>query len=232
MASAIALFGLWVEAYRRFPEIYNWVHDEVKPIREKNRREQRAKYWWIFGEPALGLREALSGIDRYITTVATAKHRLFVFLDSGIIPDNRIVAIPLDDAYCMGILSSRIHSTWAKFTGGSLGPGQVYNKTLSFKGFPSPVPENAELIETIRSVATRIDEHRHERQTKHSKLTLTGIYVHNWDFGAANSGHYLCRRPHNRRHRRTAELMSEGLYLREKMSPHYTTSFRDSPYAS
>ena len=67
---------------------------------------------------------ALAGLSRYIATVETAKHRFFVFLDAAILPDNMLVNIALDDAYFLGVLSSRAHVVWALATGGRFGRGQ------------------------------------------------------------------------------------------------------------
>lgn len=40
----------------------------------------------------------LRDIQRYIVTVETSKHRFFVFLDTSILPDNKLVNIALKDA--------------------------------------------------------------------------------------------------------------------------------------
>ena len=77
--------------------------------------------WWIFGEPRRELRPALNGLPRYIATVETSKHRFFLFLDGSILPDNKLVAFGSDDAFHLGVLSSRPHVTWALRAGGWLG---------------------------------------------------------------------------------------------------------------
>ena len=73
------------------------------------------------GEPRANFRPALKGLRRYIATVETAKHRFFVFLDASILPDNMLVNIASSDAFVLGVLSSRIHVTWALAAGGTLG---------------------------------------------------------------------------------------------------------------
>lgn len=87
-----------------------------------------------------------------------------------------MAVIANDDAYCLGILSSRIHAIWATATGGSLGSGKVYNKTLSFDAFSFPAPDNTDLVDKIRSTAESIDQHRKQRQAQYPRLTLTGMY--------------------------------------------------------
>ena len=49
----IDLFGLTAEEVRtRFPEVYQWVYDRVKPERDHNNRPSYRRNWWIHGEPA------------------------------------------------------------------------------------------------------------------------------------------------------------------------------------
>jgi hypothetical protein len=105
----------------------------------QNNRSSHRDNRWIHGEPRGGFRPALQGLDQYIATVETSKHRFFVFLDAAILPDNMLIVIPLDDAYFLGILSSRIHVTRALAAGGRLGVGNDprYNKIRCFEPFPS-----------------------------------------------------------------------------------------------
>lgn len=123
----------------------------------------------------------LVGLPRYIATVETAKHRLFQFLDAAILPDNMLVNIASDDAFHLGVLSSRVHATWALATGGRLGMGNDarYNKTRCFETFPFPDADTGltdALRERIRHHAEAIDAHRKRVLAAHAELTLTGLY--------------------------------------------------------
>ena len=174
----IDLFGLSSEQVRRqFPEVYQRVYDLVKSERDHNRRASYSEKWWIFGEPRSAFRPALKGLSRYISTVETAKHRVFVFLDARVLPDNKLVNIALSDAFSLGVLSSRIHVTWALASGGHSGVGNdpVYVKTSCFDKFPFPgLFEAAKQI--IREKAERLDAHRKRQQQLHPTLTLTEMY--------------------------------------------------------
>jgi hypothetical protein len=174
----IDLFGLSIdEVITRFPEVYQHIYNRVKPERDQNRRPGRRENWWIFGEPNPKLRDMLSGLPRYIATAETAKHRVFVFLDQAILPDNKLVAIALDDAWFLGVLSSRIHVTWALAAGSRLGVGNdpVYVKTTCFEPFPFPAADAAQQAH-IRALAEQIDAHRKRQQALHPGLTLTDVY--------------------------------------------------------
>jgi hypothetical protein len=174
----IDLFGLNAEEVRsQFPEVYQWVYERVKPERDLNNRETYKTNWWVFGEARGNFRPALTGLNRYISTVETAKHRAFVFQDASVLPDNMLVNIALEDAYCLGLLSSRIHVAWALAAGGRLGIGNDprYNKTRCFD--PFPFPECDEVTkDRIRAVGEVIDAHRKRQQALHPKLTLTDMY--------------------------------------------------------
>lgn len=174
----IDLFGLTETKVRdRYPEVYQWILERVKPERDQNRRTTYRENWWVFGEPRASFRPALSGLVRYIATAETAKHRFFVFLDERVLPDNRLVVIASDDAYALGILSSRIHVEWALAAGGRIGVGNdpVYGKSKCFEAFPFPAPTEEQMLR-IRDLAEKLDAHRKRQQQLHPTLTLTAMY--------------------------------------------------------
>ncbi len=174
----IDLFGLTAEKVRqRFPAVYQWVLERVKPERDSNNRASYRDNWWIFGEPRKAFRPALAALSRYIATVETSKHRFFVFLDANVMADNKLVNIALDDALTLGVLSSRVHVTWALATGSHLGVGNdpVYVKSRCFETFPFPAATLAQTAR-IRDLAEQLDAHRKRQQAAHPGLTLTGMY--------------------------------------------------------
>ncbi len=175
-AMVIDLFGLTeMDVLTRFPEVYQHVLERVKPERQLNNREAYRKRWWVFGEPRGNFRPALVGLKRYIATTRTAKHRIFSFLPDGTIPDAKIVAIALDDAHFLGILSSRFHLVWAASTGAMLEDRPNYNHSDCFLKFP--FPEATPVQQTcIRELGDQLDAHRKRQQAAHATLTLTDLY--------------------------------------------------------
>ncbi|WP_018234462.1 class I SAM-dependent DNA methyltransferase [Thioalkalivibrio thiocyanodenitrificans] len=174
----IDLFGHTLDGVKaQFPAVYQWVLERVKPERDQNKRSTYRDNWWIFGEARREWRQMSRGLNKYIATVETTRHRVFQFLDADILPDNMLVNIASDDAAVHGVLSTRIHVAWALATGGRLGMGNDarYNKTRCFETFPFP-----ELTESranaIGDLAEKIDTHRKQVQVDHPDLTLTGIY--------------------------------------------------------
>lgn len=172
----IDLFGLEEDEVRsRFAGVYQHVRDHVKPERDQNARETYRRFWWLYGEPRRELRKALAGLPRYIATVETAKHRVFQFLDSETLPDNRLVCFALDDAYYLGVLSSVVHVRWTLQAGGTLEDRPIYTKTTCFDPFPFPVTTPKQRAR-IRQLAEEIDQHRKARLAASPELTLTGLY--------------------------------------------------------
>jgi hypothetical protein len=104
-----------------------------------------------------------------------AKHRFFVFLDAGIIPESRLMVIALDDAYYLGVLSSRIHALWSLKVGARHEDRPTYNNTLCFTPFPFP-DATPEQEARIRGLGEKLDAHRKARQALHPDLTMTGMY--------------------------------------------------------
>jgi hypothetical protein len=174
----IDLFGLNVDQVRqRFPEIYQHLLVAVKPERDKNNRATYRENWWIFGEPRRELRPALAGLTRFIATVDTARHRVFQFLSTEIVCDDKSVIIASDDAFHLGVLSSRMHVVYSLRAGGWLGVGNdaVYTKTRTFDPFPFPDANNIQK-QTIRVIAEDLDARRKRVLADHPHLTLTALY--------------------------------------------------------
>jgi hypothetical protein len=140
-----------------------------------NNRAAYRDNWWIYGEARSSFRPALTRLPRYIATVETAKHRVFMFLDGATVPDNMLIAIASPDAFHLGVLSSRVHEAWALAAGALMGVGNTprYSKSRCFDPFPFPdatEPQKAR----IRDLAERLDAHRKGAQGR--GVTITGMY--------------------------------------------------------
>lgn len=88
-----------------------------------------------------------------------------------------LVSIAVDDAFFLGVLSSRLHVTWALAAGGRLGVGNDsrYNKTRCFDPFSFPDPLD-DAKARIRALGERLDSLRKDVLEKHQQLTMTGLY--------------------------------------------------------
>jgi hypothetical protein len=179
-AMVIDLFGLESDEVReRFPDVYQWLLDRVKPERDENPRRRVRELWWLFAEARVVMRRSLRGLPRYIVTGQVAKHRVFQFLDASILPDDKLIAVASADALHLGVLSSAMHTAWALAAGGRLGVGNdpVYSKSTCFETFPFPdLDPTSALAQRIRTLAEQLDAHRKARLAAHPDATLTATY--------------------------------------------------------
>ena len=172
----IDFFGSGVdEARSEHPSLYQHLLDEVKPFRDNQKRKSYRERWWLHAEARPELRASLDGLDRFVATVETSKHRYFVFLDAEVLPDQKLRVVAHDDAYVLGVLSSRVHVVWSLGAGGTLEDRPVYNGSRIFDPFPFPDATD-EQRETVRQLGERLDAHRWRVQAEHPTLTLTGLY--------------------------------------------------------
>ncbi|HJV25331.1 MAG TPA: DNA methyltransferase [Aromatoleum sp.] len=170
---AIDLFGLSeADLLRRYPSVYQWVVEWVKPERDHNNRTALRARWWIFGEARSTFRPALLDVSSIAVTSLTAKHRVFVKVPADTICDSTTVMFAMDD---LGTLSSRIHVCWALAAGGTLEDRPRYNKNVCFETFPFP-DATLDQQARIRDLAEQLDAHRKRQQAQHPDLTLTAMY--------------------------------------------------------
>jgi hypothetical protein len=116
---------------------FAYAAEHVNPTRERNNREAYRKYWWRHGEPRVAMRAALTGLSRYIATPHVSKHRIFVWLDTHVLPDKMLIVARSDDT-TFGILHSRFHELWSLRMGTSLEDRPRYTPTTTFETFPFP----------------------------------------------------------------------------------------------
>jgi hypothetical protein len=88
-----------------------------------------------------------------------------------------LVVVASSDGFHLGVLSSRIHVTWAVAAGGWLGIGNDprYSKSRTFDPFPFPDP-SASVKTHLRAAGEELDATRKQVQAEHPDLTLTGLY--------------------------------------------------------
>ncbi|MFN4158878.1 MAG: class I SAM-dependent DNA methyltransferase [Gemmobacter sp.] len=165
------------EARKSYPTLFQIALDAVKPQRDNVNRQGHRERWWVFGEPRVKMRPALESLNRYIATCRTAKHRVFGFLESDILPDAKLIAIGLQDSWHLSVLSSRLHVVWATSAGAWLGVGNDsnYNHAQCFNPFPFPDPTEAQKAR-LRSLGEQLDAHRKAQQKANPGLTLTAMY--------------------------------------------------------
>lgn len=174
----IDFFGLSEnEAKQAAPVLFQQLLDTVKPERLEKEREAYRTKWWVFAEPRSKMRASLASLPRYVATCRTARWRIFSFLPGEVLPDAKIVAVAVENAWQLSVLSSRTHVHWAIVAGAWLGVGNDanYNHAQCFNPFPFPDASEDQKIR-LQFLGEQLDAHRKAQQATYPKLTLTGMY--------------------------------------------------------
>jgi type II restriction/modification system DNA methylase subunit YeeA len=145
---------------------FEWVQTNVAETRSTSRSTQKS--WWIHERPRPAMRLALGGLSRFIATPNLTKHRLFVWLPAGTLPDHQLIAFARDDDYFFGVLHSKVHDCWARAMGTQLREvesGFRYTPTTCFETFPLPWPPGKEppedqRVKAIAEAAAELDRLR------------------------------------------------------------------------
>ncbi|MEO6924228.1 MAG: DNA methyltransferase, partial [Bryocella sp.] len=121
----------WLVDFSEMPESeaalyelpFEYVRAHVKPLRDGNRDRLMQQNWWLHGRYRPALRHAISSLKRCIVTPEVAKHRIFVWMSTDVVPDHTCHVIARDDDYFFGLLQGRIHETWSLSQGAWMGIG-------------------------------------------------------------------------------------------------------------
>ena len=123
-----------------FEEPFRYAKENVYPVRIRNRRAIYRNLWWRHAEPRPRMWQRLVGLSRYIATPTNSRHRVFVWCDTRICPDQALIVFARDDDTTFGMLHSRFHELWSLRLGTWLGVGNDprYTPTTTFQTFPFP----------------------------------------------------------------------------------------------
>ena len=151
-----------------YVEPFKYVRENVYAARQEAKQESPREKWWLYARPRKKMRLKLDGLKRYIATPRVAKHRIFVWLENTILPDNAIIVFTRDDDYFFGVLHSRIHEIWSRRMGTQLRDAESgfrYTHTTVFNTFPLPwspgnEPLNEMYLTEISDAARDLEEAR------------------------------------------------------------------------
>ena len=171
---------------------FEYVRQHVKPERDVNRDAGSRQLWWLHQRPRPELRRAWVGKTRCVVTPEVAKYRLFIWMPTTTVPDNKLHIFARDDDYFFGVLHSRIHEVWSLALGNRMGVGNdpVYSSSKTFGTFPMPwfpgqEPREADslTVKAIADAARRLVEMRGNwlspsdlSEAELKKRTLTNLY--------------------------------------------------------
>ena len=172
----IDFFGLSeLEVLARFPQAYQHLLETVKVERATNRDQKLRDNWWLHRRSRVEYRQAVEALPQYIVSPRVSKHTFFLLMEKGSLPDDKVIVIAHDDYYLLGVLSSKVHITWALSVGSKLEDRPVYDNPTCFEPFAFPIVSSTQQAH-IRELAKSLDTHRKRQQAQYSSLTLTDLY--------------------------------------------------------
>ena len=112
-----------------------------------NKDHQSAlQQWWLHFRSRVDKREAISGLKRCVACSRISKRSVFDFIDTGIVPSDKVQTFIFDDDYSFGILQSNLHWEWWFERGATLKSDPAYTPNSVFDTFPWPQqPTNAQV---------------------------------------------------------------------------------------
>jgi hypothetical protein len=169
---------------------FEYVRKHVKPLRDVNRDNFLRTKWWLHGRSRPELRSKLIGKQRCIVTPEVSKHRIFIWMDTTVIPDHKLHVFARDDDYFFGILQSRLHEVWTLATCSWMGVGNdpSYSSSRTFETFPFPwmpgyEPQDDSRVQAIAVAARALVDGRDnwlnaegQSEADRKKRTLTNLY--------------------------------------------------------
>ena len=121
-----------------WPDLLEIVRERVKPIRDKDNREIRRKFWWRFGEATPALVAALVGRNRALVLSRIGQKLAIARVPTDAVFAETTVVFPLDNWGALTVLQSRIHESWARFFASSMKDDLRYTPEDCFETFPFP----------------------------------------------------------------------------------------------
>jgi type II restriction/modification system DNA methylase subunit YeeA len=171
-----------------YEQPYEFVLEQVKPLRMRRREEAARRRWWIHWRTRPELRAAAKGMKRLIATPIVSKYRVFVWLDPDVLVSHAVAVFAREDDYFFGVLHSRAHEVWSLRMGTSLEDRPRYTPTTTFETFPLPWPPGEEpvgdpKVHAIAAAAKSLNELRENwlnpsdaSEADLKKRTLTNLY--------------------------------------------------------
>jgi len=165
-------FGMLpLEVAERWPRAMDVVRARVKPLRDVNRDRGFREKWWQFGRPRPEMRAALRSFEEVIVANRVGKRLFFIRATTTWCFGDKIVAFGLAEDANWGVLSSRIHSSWAWAQSSTLKADLNYTPTTAVETFPWPSGNH----DAIAAVASRLYTRR-KTICLEADLGLTDLY--------------------------------------------------------
>ena len=179
-------FGMMgIDEADRYEMPFEHIKQYVYPKRLEKSQEPHRNRWWQYARPRPYVRETIASLRRYIATPRVSKHRIFVWVEPGVMCNDSTDVFAREDDYFFGVLHSRFHELWARGMGTQLREAESgfrYTPTTCFETFHFPEPSE-EQREAIGKAAQELNQLRENwlnppglGAAELKKRTLTNLY--------------------------------------------------------
>ncbi|NYH54015.1 hypothetical protein HNR06_003604 [Nocardiopsis arvandica] len=158
------------EEARDYPEPFEIVEREVKPVRMKNNRKVYRDYWWQYGEKRPAMMEAIAGLDRVLVIARVSDTGVPLLVQTGQVFNEKIVVFATGESGMLALLSSLIHNVWARKYSSTRTSDLQYTPSKCFETFPMPP-----LTRRMAELGEQLDDFRWNVMQK-NQLGLTPLY--------------------------------------------------------
>lgn len=158
------------EEAKEYPEPFEIVECKVRPVREKNKREPRRKFWWRYAERALALYRAVAGQAHVLVIARVSRTVLPTLVKAGSVMSDQVVVFARGSLADLALLSSSMHTSWALARASSMKGDLRYTPSDVYETFPQP-----NLTERIGKIGELLDRERREIMQRRG-LGLTKLY--------------------------------------------------------
>jgi hypothetical protein len=145
----------------------------VKAV-DKFRKESKAATTRAYPYPMLFRQVTQPKNDYIVVSAHSSENRDFIplgFLSKSHIVGNSCFSVPNATKYHFGVMMSRMHMAWVKYTCGRLESRYRYSKDIVYNNFPWPSPTEKQ-VEAIETAAKEVLDARGE----FSSSTLAELY--------------------------------------------------------
>jgi hypothetical protein len=158
------------EEAREYPEPFDIVEREVKPIRARNSNRKRREIWWQFTRPTPELCGAISGLERVLVITLVSRTVMPVLVPTGQVFAHKLAVFAKAKVGDLSILSSAFHYHWAWARSSTMKDDLNYSPSDVYETFPMPAA-----TKRVAASGEVLDQERSEIMLRRN-LGLTKLY--------------------------------------------------------
>jgi hypothetical protein len=157
------------ERARSYPEVFDIVERDVKPVRMTNNRPARRDRWWQYAERAPSLYESIAGLDRVLVVALVSRTCMPVPVPTGQVFSHMLGVFASATVDHIALLSSSVHYAWAIARASSLKGDLRYTPSDVYETLPRP-ESTVGMDAAGRALDTTRSGIMHDRQVGLTKL--------------------------------------------------------------